>query len=290
MIELRMLAVAAALLGAVAHVPVQAQQAGQDSAQKAPEIGTAYADKAGWAARKYMVGRRANPLAVEAGYQMLGGRRGDRLGHRDPAGADPGRAAIVRHRRRRLPDALRRQARASLRRPRKRARGGRRTAVPESRRQRAVARGRRRRRALGRRPGRAAHARDGAQAARQAAVENPVRPGDRALRARLPGQPAPQRPADVGPASQERSGRRQLFLRCPRPAVADRPYPEKPGAGQDLARDRSRRRRRLLQRPHRARHRRQGGGASDQSGQAHCARHCRLPGETAPAGVQRHRA
>jgi gamma-glutamyltranspeptidase/glutathione hydrolase len=70
MIKFRKLALAAALLGAFAHVPVLAQQAVQDAAQKAPEIGTAYQDKPGWAAKKYMVAA-ANPLAVEAGYQML---------------------------------------------------------------------------------------------------------------------------------------------------------------------------------------------------------------------------
>jgi gamma-glutamyltranspeptidase/glutathione hydrolase len=70
MIKFRMLALAAALLGAFAHVPALARQAVQDTVQKAPEIGTAYQDKAGWAARKYMVAA-ANPLAVDAGYQML---------------------------------------------------------------------------------------------------------------------------------------------------------------------------------------------------------------------------
>jgi gamma-glutamyltranspeptidase/glutathione hydrolase len=66
MIRLKMLALAGALLGAFAATPLWAQ----DAPQKAPEIGIAYADKAGWAARKYMVAA-ANPLAVEAGYQML---------------------------------------------------------------------------------------------------------------------------------------------------------------------------------------------------------------------------
>jgi gamma-glutamyltranspeptidase/glutathione hydrolase len=70
MIKLRTLAPVAALLGAFAHVPALAQQAAQDAAQKAPEIGTAYTEKAGWAARKYMVAA-ANPIAVDAGYQML---------------------------------------------------------------------------------------------------------------------------------------------------------------------------------------------------------------------------
>ncbi|MET0983057.1 MAG: gamma-glutamyltransferase [Telluria sp.] len=65
MIKLRMLAFGAALL-ACAAAPGLAQEV----AQRAPEIATGYADKAGWAARKYMVAA-ANPLAVEAGYQIL---------------------------------------------------------------------------------------------------------------------------------------------------------------------------------------------------------------------------
>jgi len=51
---------------ALSHLPVLAQ----DSLQKSPEAATGYAEKAGWAARKYMVAA-ANPLAVEAGYEML---------------------------------------------------------------------------------------------------------------------------------------------------------------------------------------------------------------------------
>ena len=66
MLKLKMFACAAALL-ACAAAPVLAQ----DTAQRAPEIATGYAEKAGWAARKYMVAA-ANPLAVEAGYQILG--------------------------------------------------------------------------------------------------------------------------------------------------------------------------------------------------------------------------
>ncbi len=46
------------------------QKVAQDSAQRAPEIATGYTEKAGWAARKYMVAA-ANPIAVEAGYEML---------------------------------------------------------------------------------------------------------------------------------------------------------------------------------------------------------------------------
>lgn len=42
----------------------------QDAAQSAPEAATGYTDKAGWAAKKFMVAA-ANPLAVEAGYTIL---------------------------------------------------------------------------------------------------------------------------------------------------------------------------------------------------------------------------
>ncbi|MDB5951084.1 MAG: ggt [Massilia sp.] len=74
MIKLRMLAFAAALTGGFAHVPALSQEAVQAQApalaQQAPEVATGYADKPGWAAKKYMVAA-ANPLAVDAGYQML---------------------------------------------------------------------------------------------------------------------------------------------------------------------------------------------------------------------------
>lgn len=42
----------------------------QDTRQAAPEAATGYAEKAGWPAKNYMVAA-ANPLAVEAGYQIL---------------------------------------------------------------------------------------------------------------------------------------------------------------------------------------------------------------------------
>jgi gamma-glutamyltranspeptidase/glutathione hydrolase len=70
-IKFKMLACAAALLALSASIPpALAQKVEQDTAQRAPEIATGYAEKAGWAARKYMVAA-ANPLAVEAGYAML---------------------------------------------------------------------------------------------------------------------------------------------------------------------------------------------------------------------------
>jgi len=51
---------------ALSQLPVLAQ----DTLQRAPEAATGYTEKAGWAARKYMVAA-ANPLAAEAGYEML---------------------------------------------------------------------------------------------------------------------------------------------------------------------------------------------------------------------------
>ncbi|MGO4479250.1 gamma-glutamyltransferase [Massilia sp. 2TAF26] len=59
------LIVLAAVLASI-QFPVLAQ----DSLQRAPEAATGYQQKSGWAARNYMVAA-ANPLAVEAGYEML---------------------------------------------------------------------------------------------------------------------------------------------------------------------------------------------------------------------------
>jgi gamma-glutamyltranspeptidase/glutathione hydrolase len=59
-----LLALAAVL--ASTQLPVLAQ----DTLQRAPEAATGYTEKAGWAARKYMVAA-ANPLAADAGYEML---------------------------------------------------------------------------------------------------------------------------------------------------------------------------------------------------------------------------
>jgi gamma-glutamyltranspeptidase/glutathione hydrolase len=63
MIRLKTLALAAALLcSSLVHA--------QEVAQRAPEIATGYQEKSGWTANKYMVAA-ANPLATEAGYEML---------------------------------------------------------------------------------------------------------------------------------------------------------------------------------------------------------------------------
>jgi gamma-glutamyltranspeptidase / glutathione hydrolase len=60
----------ALVLGGALAALSQVHVVAQDSLQRAPEAATGYQEKAGWAARKYMVAA-ANPLAVEAGYEML---------------------------------------------------------------------------------------------------------------------------------------------------------------------------------------------------------------------------
>lgn len=67
--KLKLLALASALV-ALAHVPVLAQDTSQTTLQQAPEAASGYTEKAGWTSRNYMVAA-ANPLAVEAGYEML---------------------------------------------------------------------------------------------------------------------------------------------------------------------------------------------------------------------------
>ena len=234
-----MLALAAALTGAFAHLPALAQEVAQDTAQKAPEVATAYAEKAGWAAKKYMVAA-ANPLAVEAGYQMLkkGGSAIDAaiatqlvLTLVEPQSSGIGGGAFLMYYDGKQVQAFDGRETAPASRPTNTC-----SSIPTARPLSRV--GRRGRRPLGRRAGRAAHARTGAQAARQAAVEDAVRAGHQAVRARLRGQPAPERPADVGPAHPQGPGRRRLFLRRRHAAAADRLPAEKPGAGQDPARNR----------------------------------------------------
>jgi gamma-glutamyltranspeptidase/glutathione hydrolase len=61
-------ALVAALLAA--SVPVIAPAQAPEALQQAPEAGTGYQEKAGWAAARYMVAA-ANPLAADAGYRML---------------------------------------------------------------------------------------------------------------------------------------------------------------------------------------------------------------------------
>ena len=68
MITLKPLALSLTLLGALVAIP--ATFAFAEVPQKAPEIATAYVEKSGWAAQKFMVAA-ANPLAADAGYRML---------------------------------------------------------------------------------------------------------------------------------------------------------------------------------------------------------------------------
>jgi gamma-glutamyltranspeptidase/glutathione hydrolase len=70
-LKLPALALASALsaFAALASTAAYAQDASQ-VLQKAPEAASGYTEKSGWAARKYMVAA-ANPLAAEAGYEML---------------------------------------------------------------------------------------------------------------------------------------------------------------------------------------------------------------------------
>jgi gamma-glutamyltranspeptidase/glutathione hydrolase len=69
MVSLKFLVLSGALAAAF-HGP---HALAQDATQAAPEVGTAYTAKQGWTAKKFMVSS-ANPLATEAGYQIL--RRG----------------------------------------------------------------------------------------------------------------------------------------------------------------------------------------------------------------------
>ena len=67
--KLKLLALASAL-AVLAHLPSSAQDRSPSPLQQSPEAATGYTEKAGWTARHYMVAA-ANPLAVEAGYEML---------------------------------------------------------------------------------------------------------------------------------------------------------------------------------------------------------------------------
>ncbi|MES2317508.1 MAG: gamma-glutamyltransferase [Pseudomonadota bacterium] len=66
MVKIKLLALACAFVVVFPSPPAQAQ----DATQAAPEAATGHAEKAGWAAKKFMVAA-ANPLAVDAGYKIL---------------------------------------------------------------------------------------------------------------------------------------------------------------------------------------------------------------------------
>ncbi|RJG06767.1 gamma-glutamyltransferase [Noviherbaspirillum cavernae] len=68
-IKVILCACAAALLAGCAFAPNQQNQVAPSRPQ-APEIATGYSEKSGWTAKTFMVAA-ANPLATDAGYQML---------------------------------------------------------------------------------------------------------------------------------------------------------------------------------------------------------------------------
>ena len=68
MFRMKWLALTLACAGALS--PATTPALAQDAGARAPEAATGYAEKAGWAAKSFMVAA-ANPHAVEAGYTML---------------------------------------------------------------------------------------------------------------------------------------------------------------------------------------------------------------------------
>ena len=70
MLRLKTSALQLALSGALAFHLVAAPVLAQEAPPAAPEIASGFASKTGWTAHKYMVAA-ANPLAADAGYQML---------------------------------------------------------------------------------------------------------------------------------------------------------------------------------------------------------------------------
>ena len=71
MVKLKLLALACAFAVNIATAQEAAPPAAvPQGAPAAPEVATGYTEKAGWASKKFMVAA-ANPLAVEAGYQIL---------------------------------------------------------------------------------------------------------------------------------------------------------------------------------------------------------------------------
>jgi gamma-glutamyltranspeptidase/glutathione hydrolase len=70
LLALALSAAFAALSVPLVHAQDAARSLPQAPLQQAPEAASGYTEKAGWTARKYMVAA-ANPLAVQAGYEML---------------------------------------------------------------------------------------------------------------------------------------------------------------------------------------------------------------------------
>ena len=244
-------AVAAALAALSGGAPVH----GEASAQR-PDGGGAHPVTS----RHFMV-VAAHPLAVDAGYAVLrkGGTAVDAaiavqlvLNLVEPQSSGIGGGAFM------LVHDATAQAADRLRRPRDRAGGGAPGPLSRSRRQAARVLRRGRRRPLGRRAGRGRAARGGASPARQAAVGEPVRAGDRARGRRLPGLAAPARRAGARNAPRCSRARGPIStMPTAAPRAAGRLLAN-PAFAATLRTHRRRRRAGVLHRRHRARHRRHG--------------------------------
>ena len=193
----------------------------------------------------------ADPRAAAIGRDILrqGGSAAD-AAVGDGGGADHRRAAIGRHRRRRVPGALvgARPCAGGARRARD-ARRLRRGPTGSSTRTASRCRSSTRcRRALGRRAGAAAAARGGAPALRQAALGQPHRAFDQArARRAIALSPRRARHARQRPLSSPKTeAARALYYAGRRQRQAGGHGDRQPGARRDLARHRQRGRRRLL--------------------------------------------
>ena len=134
--------------------------------------------------------------------------------------------------------------------------------------------------------GTAARAGAGAQGARQAALGGPVRAGHPPGRAGLSGIASLARAAGRQQGAAEAAGRRGLFLRARRPALAGGACAEESRVRPNAARDRGARRRRLLPWRDRARYRR-GRARSRQARRSESGRPGGLSGQASRAGLRR---
>ncbi len=160
-----------------------------------PEVATGYRKDMTAVRHRALCGRHCQPAGHAGGLRGAEGRRHrGRRARRRPGGARPGRAAVVRDRRRRVPALLRRQGqlRTGLRRQGDRSRRGRRElpALDLRHRSHRAQAGRKGLRPLHRSAGHPAAADGRPQAARQDRVARPVRSCRDARRRRLRHQPA----------------------------------------------------------------------------------------------------
>ena len=228
---------AAALLAACATAPSNFSY----SPPLLPEGASGYAEKPGWATRKFAVAA-ANPLATDAGYQVLkaGGSAIDAaiavqmvLTLVEPQSSGIGGGAFLLHYNGKDVEAFDGRETAPAAADEKLFLGadGKPLAFYD-------ARGRR---PFGRRARHGAHAGDGAPAIRQAALGQAVRAGHRAGRRRLQGQPAPEHAGQGRRAPEEGSRGRRLLLQARRRAARRRLQPAQPRTGSGAAQDRGRR-------------------------------------------------